>query len=335
MTDYNGAIWIPNNNAFVGRQGYSPRYIVLHGTAGGSSAQAIAQYFQSTQGTSSPVSANYIVGTGENEVVQCNTEADGAWSNGYISGPSGTAGDGVGNGFHDSWWSASVNPNLLTISIEHVKASIDNSNTLTPAQQAASFKLIKDICTRQGIPARKADASGGITGHYSIDPVNRALCPGPYPWDALWTFLESDNSEVLSISQANQYYIEVTPNQRWHCKLTGYDVAFAILDYYRACTLTGLNGLSQYGLPTSGEIAHPKVKGATYQRFERGVIVYDPAHADDSVPGLSGPCYPGHLDKYLPAQPVPVSVPGAITTLQAVVPQINSVITNLQGGKPS
>lgn len=335
MTDYAGAIWIPNSNAFPGRQGFSPRFIVLHATAGGTSAQAIAQYFQSTQGTSSPVSATYVVGTGEDEVVQCNAESDGAWSNGYISGQAGTSGDGIGNGFHDSWWTPDANPNLITISIEHVKASVDNSNALTPAQQAASFKLIKDICRRQGIPARKADANGGITGHYSIDPVNRARCPGSYPWPELWTFLESDNTDVLSISQANQYFIETAVNQRWHCKLTGYDVAFAILDYYRSCTATGLNGLSQFGLPTSGEIAHPHVKGATYQLFERGVIVYDPDHKDDSVPGLSGPCYPGHLDKYIPAQAIPISVPGAITTLQAVVPQINSVISNLQGGHAS
>jgi len=335
MTDYAGAVWIPNSNAFVGRQGFSPRYIVLHGTAGGASAQAIAQYFASTQGTSSPVSAHYVVGTGEDEVVQCNAETDGAWSNGYISGQAGTAGDGVGNGFHDSWWTPDVNPNLITVSIEHVKASVDNSDALTPAQQAASFKLIKDICRRRNIPARKADDSGGITGHFSIDPVNRARCPGPYPWDALWKYLESDNTEVLDISQAQGFFIEIVKNQRWHAKLTGYDVAFAILQYYRSCTLTGLNGLSQFGLPTSGEMPHPRVKGATYQLFERGVIVYDPAHADDSVPGLTGPCYPGHLDKYLPAHDVPVSVPGAITTLQAVVPQINSVITNLQGGKPS
>lgn len=170
------ALWIPNNNCFVGRAGLRPRWIINHGTAGGYSAVATANYFASTQNTANPVSATYIVdqlGT----VVQCNAESDGAWGNGFLS-----AG-------HDPWWADAVNPNNVTISIEHVKSSKDNSDTLTPAQQAASFKLQNDICDRWKIPKRLADANGGITGHYSIDPVNRQNCPGPYPWDALWAYL--------------------------------------------------------------------------------------------------------------------------------------------------
>jgi N-acetyl-anhydromuramyl-L-alanine amidase AmpD len=39
----------------------------------------------------------------------------------------------------------------------------------------------------------KADAIGGITGHSSIDPVSRSHCPGPYPWDELFTYLNQKN----------------------------------------------------------------------------------------------------------------------------------------------
>ncbi|HEV2237964.1 MAG TPA: N-acetylmuramoyl-L-alanine amidase, partial [Ktedonobacterales bacterium] len=81
------------------------------------------------------------------------------------------------------------NPNTFTISIEHVNDSA-NSTPLSPAQQAASFALIAHICERYGIPKRAADTAGGVTGHYSIDPVNRARCPGVYPWAALWAALE-------------------------------------------------------------------------------------------------------------------------------------------------
>src|SRR5690349_13881612 len=138
MPDEIGAIWIPNKNFFPNRDGYKPSYIILHGTAGGTNAVAIADYFASTQNTANPVSAHYVVGT-DGVVVQCNNESDGAYSNGYVSGASGTSGNGNGNGYHDSWWDSDINPNLLTISIEHVKSATDNSNQLTAAQQQASF----------------------------------------------------------------------------------------------------------------------------------------------------------------------------------------------------
>lgn len=181
--DYPGAVWIPNSNAFSGRQGYTPRFIILHGTAGGSSAEAIANYFASTQGTANPASAHFVIGA-DGEIVQCNALADGAWANGYIS---------TG---HDPWWDSNINPNNITVSIEHCKPSTDNSDNLTPAQQASSFKLVAWLCQTLSIPARAADANGGITGHFSIDPVNRSRCPGPYPWDALWAFLGGGNMNV-------------------------------------------------------------------------------------------------------------------------------------------
>ncbi|GCE14899.1 N-acetylmuramoyl-L-alanine amidase [Tengunoibacter tsumagoiensis] len=169
---------IPNTNAFANRNGYKPRYIIIHGTAGGSNAEAIAQYFKSTEGSSNPVSAHYVIGQ-DGEVVQCNSENDGAYANGVFS-----AG-------HDPWWNTSINPNNVTISIEHCKPAEDNSNVLTDAQKASSFQLITEICQRWNIPTRWADGDGGITGHFSIDPVNRSRCPGPYPWDELFAALTS------------------------------------------------------------------------------------------------------------------------------------------------
>lgn len=169
-------IAILNSNCFPGRSGQTAKWLILHGTGGGTSAQAIANYFLSTQGGNNPVSSHYVIGV-DGEVVQCVRETDGAYANGYLS-----AG-------HDSWWTTAINPNNQTISIEHCKPSTDNSDALTPGQQQASFALIKDICARNHIPMRPADAQGGITGHYSIDPVNRARCPGTYPWSDLWTFL--------------------------------------------------------------------------------------------------------------------------------------------------
>jgi N-acetyl-anhydromuramyl-L-alanine amidase AmpD len=474
MTDYANAIWMPSPFHWTGREGQTPKWIVLHGTAGGTSAQAISEWFQNP---AAQVSANYTVGT-DGIIVQSVLEQDAPYANGFISGQSGTSGDGYGNGFHDGWWDSGINPNLLTISIEHVKPATDNSNQLTDVQKQASFRLIRDICQRRNIPMREADASGGITGHYALDPQNRPNCPGPYPWNDLFIFLagapmttlegfpmvsqlDSDinaqfdciaaaiaasleyltkqpytsaqvkdavygsnyqgntdtvryvtycaqhgvqlspingnntalvqetkqqlaqghpvllteidpympassgethvvvayacNADsvtvmdpyiaapvtktdqqwqsdlrsnqiwmlqkeeiVLDISQVSDLFTEVQKDARWHCKPTGYDIAYGILTYYRTCTATGLNGLSQFGLPTSGEQPILGTPGATYQVFERGIIVYDAAHKVDSVPGISGPCYPGHLDKFLSqSAPVPANIASAISTLHS------------------
>ena len=172
-----GALWIPNNNYFPARNGYKPRYVILHGTAGFTSAEAVADFFKATEKGNDPVSTHYIIGL-SGELVQCIDESNSAWGNG-----------GVTMG-HDSWWSRSVNPNYLTISIEHVKLARDNSDELTEPQKQVSFELVQRICERHDIPRRWADSEGGITGHYSMDPVKRSFCPGPYPWDELFAFLQ-------------------------------------------------------------------------------------------------------------------------------------------------
>jgi N-acetyl-anhydromuramyl-L-alanine amidase AmpD len=167
-----GALWIPSNNYFPYREGYSPQWIILHGTAGFPSAEAVGYYFQHAD-----VATHYIIGR-DGVVVQTVREYDGAWGNGGIS-------EG-----HEYWWTREINPNNLTISIEHVKPSKDNSDELTDVQQQVSFLLIQHICQRHNIPMQFADEQGGITGHFSMDPVNRSFCPGSYPWLELFEFLE-------------------------------------------------------------------------------------------------------------------------------------------------
>lgn len=174
--DYPAAAWIPTTHHWAGRGGHTPRWIIIHGTASGAeqTAEHVARFFQAND---PPTSTHYVVGR-DGQIAQCVRESDTAWGNGVLS-----AG-------HDAWWQDGTNPNWLTFSIEHVKPHADNSDELTPEQQAASFALVKHLCDRWGIPTRQADASGGITGHRSIDPVNRAHCPGPYPWDRLWAYLQ-------------------------------------------------------------------------------------------------------------------------------------------------
>lgn len=178
--DYGPAQWIPSSHYWSGRAGHQPQWIIVHGTAGGTSAEAIARYFQTDD---PPTSTHYIVGL-QGEVAQCVRDADSAWGNGVV-----TTG-------HDVWWSPQLNPNFVTISIEHVKPDTQNRSQLTQAQKEASFRLIAHLCESYGIPKQAANQLGGITSHASIDPVNRAFCPGAYPWDELWAYLQGDEEHV-------------------------------------------------------------------------------------------------------------------------------------------
>ncbi len=163
LTIDEAATWLPSPFHWNGREGYVPRFLVIHGTAGGDSADGVAHWFQDEE---SHVSTNYEIG--EDGKVDCSvSEDDAAWGNGFLS-----AG-------HDAYWdTVSCNPNLVSISLEHVKPNLDNSNLITPAQQQASFALVKRICQRWNIPMRPADQHGGICSHASLDPINRSDCPG-------------------------------------------------------------------------------------------------------------------------------------------------------------
>jgi hypothetical protein len=299
MTHYAQAEWIPSPyfgwpQGSSGRNGYTPRFIILHGTAGGSSAQGIANWFQDP---SAQVSAHYIIGT-DGHVVCTVQEEEWAWANGVIT-------DGA-----DTWWTPSINPNWISISIEHCKPSTDNSDQLTPAQKVASFALVADICKRWNIPKHAANANGGITGHYSIDPVNRQDCPGPYPWDELWSFLNPPSTPTppkpeITVINANTpivsaYFTEKTVNGIlcWYTK-SGKHIQGAILDWYRKFGQEGLNGFSLYGLPLTDEIHIAGKKHAILQVYERGVLLYDPEKEVDTAPGLPGPVYPTHIDNPL------------------------------------
>lgn len=208
--------YIQSPNCWPDRSGYQPSWIILHGTAGFETAEQVAAFFGST---ASQVSSHYVVGQ-DGTIIQCVQESAAAWADGGVTGPSGVSGDGV---HHDDWWDTQPNPNLVTISIEHVKPSTDNSDQLTQAQQAASFALITGICARWGIPKRYADQDGGITGHYSMDPINKSRCPGPYPWTALWTYLQQQGASMIPTGWADKNGILIAPN--------GFQVVRGFRDY--------------------------------------------------------------------------------------------------------
>ncbi|MBA2394386.1 MAG: N-acetylmuramoyl-L-alanine amidase [Ktedonobacteraceae bacterium] len=194
---------IPSPNHWNGRERHTPLWLILHGTDANThdddGAYETAGWFQTNS-----VSTNYVVGR-HGLVAQCVQESDAPYANGGVTNSP--------TRHHDPWWSSHLNPNLVTISLEHVKhAGNNNADALTPAQQQTAFALIYDICKRNKIPMRQADAQGGITGHFSMDPLQREHCPGNYPWNALWTYLnirqeqeQPEVSEVAHFNQADQF----------------------------------------------------------------------------------------------------------------------------------
>lgn len=84
-----------------------------------------------------------------------------------------------------------------------MKPSTDNSDIITDIQKQASFTLVRNIILRNpGIRKAWANEEGGITGHYSISPITREHCPGPYPFEEL---LETLNEEPGSSGKSPLY----------------------------------------------------------------------------------------------------------------------------------
>jgi N-acetyl-anhydromuramyl-L-alanine amidase AmpD len=305
MSDFAGATFFQSPNFWSSRFGYRPKWIIVHGTAGGGSAQNIATRFSTA---ASGVSAHYIVDL-DGSVIQCVDEEDSAWSNGTITDSATTK--------HDPWWT--INPNFETIAIEHVKRDTANASALTTAQQTTSFKLIKDICGRHTIPMRSADRSGGITGHFSMDPRDRAHCPGLYPWEALWTYLKETSMITITNPIIARYFVLSADNE-WRCKLTGFLIRGALLAAYQTIGGIALCGLTELGLPLSNEYPGEKL-GTAEQRFERGILVYDPGHVLDGPPG-SGACYLKHLNDLY-------QLPGQLTSAAEQIAKGTATIASL------
>lgn len=195
--DYGPAVWYPLSKFFWPNQN-KPRYVIIHGTAGGSSAKGIGDYYRSLEQSGvRQSSVHFCIGV-QGEVYQFVAVKDAAWGNGNIT---------VG---HDPWWTP--NPNNYTISIEHCKPHSDNSDVLTEPQKASSFALVKHLCEQWAIPKRPADAAGGIAPHSSIDPVNRARCPGPYPWTELYHYLETGEQTMVPHGWTDSNGVLTAPN---------------------------------------------------------------------------------------------------------------------------
>lgn len=261
-------LFVDRHRTFINQN--SHRWIVLHKTAGFRSAQQVAEFFARDPNMAS---THFVVGQ-DGTIAQCVLIGDGAAGNCCLE-----AG-------HAPFLPEGVNLNLLTISIEHVDPATDNSTLLTPEQKAASFALVKWLCEELTIPMRPGDADGGIIRHRDIAPINRARCPGNYPWDELFTYLKNGGKTMIDLSNPDvANYFEEASSGAWRCKQTGFLLIGGILKFYQSFGNDGLSGLTFLGLPKSNEIPVDGYPGVVEQQFERGRLRYDPRHALDNPPG--------------------------------------------------
>ncbi len=281
-TDYPGAISMFVNESRVFIDNNNHQWVVIHKTAGGTSAQAIAQFFASDPNMAS---THYVVGQ-DGTIVQCVWEKDGA------------AGNCCTSTGHAPYLPTDVNLNWKTVSIEHVDPATDNSTPLTEAQATASFALVKSICSRHNIPMRPGDASGGIIGHCDIDPVNRARCPGNYPWSDLFAYLGEDVSVQITDPVIQQYFNVVNNGTCLQRKDTGVTMGSGITAFYLKYGGPGI-----LRLPDTNEIAvdAQKYPGVVYVEMEACIIIWDPNRLLDNPPSTEG-AYLMHTDSGLGQQ---------------------------------
>lgn len=163
--------WVGTPNYTKGRNGRKPIAIVNHITAG-----KYPGCLSWLRNPASKASANYLV-TKAGKILQLVRDEDTAWANGGVNKPSWPLYDGT-------------NPNRYTISIEHEALA---GETLTEAQYQATLWLHRQLVAKHGIPVDRDH----IIGHYRIDSVNRANCPGPkFPWDRLFADLKGGNQKM-------------------------------------------------------------------------------------------------------------------------------------------
>lgn len=121
----------------------------------------------------------YVKKTGE--IVQFVEESNASYANGRIEKP--------------TWRllkSSNINPNLYTIAISREG---HNHESLTNEQYKSILELHQMLISKYNIPITRDH----IIGHYMIDSINRAYCPGHvFPWDKLLNDLKNSKTPVVN-----------------------------------------------------------------------------------------------------------------------------------------
>lgn len=153
---------IPNKSN--DRNRYKIEGICNHITS--SSKESTISWFKNPN---SQVSSHYLVAK-NGDIYQFVDDYEVAWAQGIINRPTSKL-------YHEM---KKVNPNLYLLSIEH--EGVDGE--LTPEQYQATLELHASLVMKYNIPLDGKH----ILGHFELDSVFRANCPGPkFPWLNLLT----------------------------------------------------------------------------------------------------------------------------------------------------
>jgi N-acetylmuramoyl-L-alanine amidase CwlA len=166
---------LPRERVFMNN--IHPKWIVIHKTGGGSTLQALHDYFLNN---SEMKSSHFGIDTSGNIARFVNPMIDGACAN--------CCSDNTGLQFLQDFNKQNGNLNWFTISIEHIDIKADNSSSVTFEQKISSIQLINMLCEHHNIPKKKGDSNGGIIIHNNIC---NTICPGNYPYEEMLSFLRA------------------------------------------------------------------------------------------------------------------------------------------------
>ena len=221
--------------------------VVCHGTASGDGDSAALNAEGWLRNPQAQASSNYVVWqSGRIDCLVDPYRGYAAWANGIVNNPD------YSNPLISRWLKAGINPNLKTISIEHVAASSEmiQHQTMPPAQQQASQALILQLAQDFHIAITRPN----VIGHYQIDSVNRANCPGVINLDQYVPQLQNHQTQTVQTLSVG-----------------GHILRGEMLKYWQKL----FNPLLVCGLPLTDEFVD-RTDGRTTQVFERAVLKFYP-----------------------------------------------------------
>lgn len=150
-------------------------------------------------------STHFVVGR-DGSVIQCVLLKDGAGGNCCTA-------TGYNSSYYDRLfakytWNGARNANVFTISVEHEDWTSDNSQVMTPEQIKSSNELNLWLYKRYpGMTTLQ------IKSHASLDPVNRARCPGStFDFQQLFNYIQTGGgSNVVNPSFLQTLFHSVVP----------------------------------------------------------------------------------------------------------------------------
>lgn len=247
--------WVGSPNHYNGRSGQSIVAIVDHIMVG--TMESTRGWFNNP---ASEVSSTFGVAK-DGRIHQYVALENGAWANGITEAVDVSI-DWLVNAVRTG-----VNPNNLTVSIEHEGSSGD---VMPEAQYQASLALHRWLIDTYNIPVDRKH----IIGHYQIMSRTKANCPGKgFPWARLMKDLASGGiDKVANNNEGSKPAIITMP--------TGKHLGGGFKDFYYRLAAAGPNlELLTLGYPVTDEFDCPfDGKVSTVQLFERSGLIYEAAN---------------------------------------------------------